>query len=63
VADISQQYRLHPEQWRAEAKRQTDLMMKANTTINTEKRSLDETANEGTILDAERKRQKPTSSE
>lgn len=27
VAEISQQYRLHPERWRAEAKEQTKLMM------------------------------------
>jgi len=46
VADISQQYRLHPEQWRIEAKKQTKLMMESKS--DTGKRSL-----EGTV--AERK--------
>jgi ubiquitin-conjugating enzyme E2 T len=63
VADISQQYRLHPEQWRAEAKRQTEFMMANNDCKNTEKRLLGSTEKEEAIVEAEPKRRKQSPSE
>lgn len=46
VADISQQYRLHPEQWRTEAKKQTKLMMENKGGGDGGKRALEETSTE-----------------
>jgi ubiquitin-conjugating enzyme E2 T len=64
VADISQQYRLHPEQWRAEAKRQTQLLMMKNTSsCCTQKRALDKAEKEETNLGVEQKRLKQSPSE
>jgi len=64
VADISQQYRLHPEQWRTEAKRQTKVMMeKKKKDYGTLKRPAEESnvaANDDARIedDDDRKRQK-----
>ena len=66
VAEISQQYRLHPKQWREQAKQQTKLMME-NKTKGTKRHvhdtELSNNEGKGTFAgkedyDADRKRQK-----